>query len=353
MSRTKTLPVLHQYPTASKSALLLSPCIRWADTASKWYDENIVDRDDNVARNEGIDFHTQIDDFISHRGALTTVGSNVDKWFRKASEYYLQDLKPRCEWLRSEVAIAINWFTSEAVELQVTGRKYPHDKYPAIDGWQFGTADIVAVLKTGELYVADWKTGGSDGAEDQLKSLACGFQRLTTVSMSGQVHYPRNVIISTLSVNEHGVWPDEREVPYTELNVHKDSMEFVWRDITDTTRPQMYVPGIHCTQLYCPHLAYCGAINEAVTGIAYRDDKMASNIKLDGFQAGYGLTDTPRSDDEAGYVMSILSAAKRQTKYLETKLKDYVANGGKVVAGGWVWGDGNNGFRWRKDRGDN
>jgi hypothetical protein len=78
----------------------------------------------------------------------------------------------------SEVAISIDWASGKAEILEgVTGRQYPKK-----DGWQFGTADLVCVLKTGELLIADWKTGGTDGATEQLLSLACGFQKALTVT---------------------------------------------------------------------------------------------------------------------------------------------------------------------------
>jgi len=61
------------------------------------------------------------------------------------------------------------------------------------------------------------------------------------------------------------------------------------------------------------------------------------------------LTPEPSSDEEAGYTMALISAAKRQMKYIEKKLKEYISNGGKVVAGNQIWSEGNNGFRWRKN----
>lgn len=59
-------------------------------------------------------------------------------------------------------------------------------------------------------------------------------------------------------------------------------------------------------------------------------------------------TTEPMSDAEAGYTMAVISAARRQMKYTEQKLKDYIANGGRVISGNLEWSEGNNGFRWRK-----
>ena len=59
-------------------------------------------------------------------------------------------------------------------------------------------------------------------------------------------------------------------------------------------------------------------------------------------------TSEPKSDEEAGYTMAMISAARRQMKYTEQKLKDYIAAGGRVVNCGLEWSEGNNGYRWRK-----
>lgn len=58
------------------------------------------------------------------------------------------------------------------------------------------------------------------------------------------------------------------------------------------------------------------------------------------------ITDEPTSDEEAGYTMALISAMKRQAKYIETCLKEYVSNGGKVVAGNQEWKERSNGWRW-------
>lgn len=52
-------------PSISKSALLLSGCLAWANPRAKWYDEKHTD---TSARDLGTEFHRQIDNFIKGNG---------------------------------------------------------------------------------------------------------------------------------------------------------------------------------------------------------------------------------------------------------------------------------------------
>ncbi len=60
------------------------------------------------------------------------------------------------------------------------------------------------------------------------------------------------------------------------------------------------------------------------------------------------LTSEPISDEEAGYTMALIAAMRRQAKYIESKLKDYIKSGGRVVAGNQEWKERSNGYRWGK-----
>lgn len=330
-----------ELPTLSNSALLLSPCIKWAEPASRWFDESKRDPEDTVARDDGIAFHEAIHDYVErgHLQVFDSEKSHINTWLKHAKLYLDTVISPRSQVMWTELAVAVNWTSGKAEELPtVRNRKYPD--YGKL--WQFGTADLVCLLNTDELYVADWKTGGTDGAEEQLLSLACAIQK----ALMDQGLDRRKVRISCLSVNEHGVWPNEREVSDAELDAHWDAMRFMWEDVNKGGNK--YSPGIHCTKLYCPHLAYCGAISQQGQVVAQGDRQMAqdaSELSQDGLLR---FTDTPASDAEAGFTMSLISAVKRQSKYYESKLKDYVTSGGHVVAGKWMWSDGGNGWRWRK-----
>lgn len=267
---------------------------------------------------------------------------------RAAKEYFDKVLLPRCEVVMSEVAISINWATGEAEILEgVTGRQYPSK-----DGFQYGTADLVCILNTGELLIADWKTGGTDGATEQLMSLACGFQKcLPGVSEKGDVT-SRNVRIACLKVTEEGVDPDERAVSDEQLANHWLGMEMAWAAKDEPNEP---VPGIHCSQLYCPHLAYCSAVCGVVEDAA--DEDTAAMVKAgkepllshSALTKKFKMTDTPRSDEEAGFVMARVTAAKRQMKYYESIVKDYINNGGRATAGNYEYRETGSGFRWGRN----
>lgn len=264
---------------------------------------------------------------------------------RRAKEYFNDVLVPRCETIMSEVAISINWAEGKAEILEgVTGRQYPERP-----GWQNGTADLVCLLKTGELLIADWKTGGTDGATEQLYSLACGFQKCLPMDEAGVQSRP--VRIACLKVTEEGVDPDERAVSDEQLANHWLAMEIAWSDKDKKNPP---VPGIHCTQLYCPHLAYCDAITTVVSDAATEDDKAivangkAPLISPDSLLKRHRMTGDLTSDEHAGYVMARVTAARRQMKYYEAMVRKHVENGGKVLAGNYQWRETGSGFRWGK-----
>lgn len=322
---------LHEAPSLSKSALLLSPCLAWASPDRAWFDEKRVDAEDTTKRDLGITFHDILDQ--NQKGHAIEVPPALTKQVAHALNY-LTDLELRSTWVQSEVPVTVNWELGEAAILVgVVGRNYPKRA-----GWQNGTADLVCLLQDGSLYVGDWKTGGTDGAEEQLLSLACGLQRAIFP------HTKPPVRIACIQVNEEAVWPHERLVPQAELDAHWDAMRFQWEDIG---KPNDYVPGIHCTTLYCPHLGYCGAISAGVKQLA--KEATAPTSSAGGpVPMTSTYSDKPVSNQEAGETMATVSAAKRQIKYVEAGLKTYIQNGGRVTAGAYEWSDGGNGFRWRK-----
>jgi hypothetical protein len=249
----------------------------------------------------------------------------------------------------SEVAISIDWASGKAEILEgVTGRQYPKK-----DGWQFGTADLVCVLKTGELLIADWKTGGTDGATEQLLSLACGFQKALTVTevivtnaQDFTYEAGRPVRVACLKVTDYGVEADERAVSDEQLANHWLAMEMAWEGKDKKNAP---VPGTHCTQLYCPHLAYCPAITGLVTDSAQEEQSREQRfIPVDNLVRKPRLTAAPKDDYEAGFTMALVYAARRQLKYYESSVREYLSKGNRAVSGQYEWGETNSGFRWRK-----
>ncbi len=341
---------IHGPVSLSKSALLLSPCIAWAGPQALWYDEDKVDHSDTEKRDKGTSFHRDIDRFTGTGIIHLDKTEEENKWRLHATKYLDEVLIPRCDSVQTEVAVGINWVTNEAeVFPDVKDRGYP--KRP---GWQFGTADLVCILKDGSLLIADWKTGGNDGATEQLLSLAAGFRLCMPVNYGPTGIGPavlRPVRILCLQVNEYGVWPHEDPVSPEEIEAHWDSMRFQWEDIGKRNDP---VPGIHCTTLYCPHLAYCSAISGVVGKASENAPEgegplVKATDLVKGSRLGHRMTDKPSSNDEAGFVMARISAAKRQMKYWEKALQEFVTKrGGKVTQGQYEWGPGNNGWRWRK-----
>ncbi len=338
------MEALHEPPSLSKSALLLSPCLAWANPQAKHYDEKYVEGDKLSKRDKGTLFHKLVD--LDYRGLyrdaeLWEAPDDVKAWLAHADTYIDRVLGPRCDTIQSEMAISVNWATGEAeIQQGVKDRKYLRKH-----GWQNGTADLVCILKDGSLLIADWKTGGNDGATEQLLSLGAAFQKC--MPRNPLTNELRQLYTLCLQVNEDGVWP--RESLWTQQSVvsHWDSMRFKWEDVVsgNTGTP---VPGIHCTALYCPHLAYCTAIQAATVGLAERDEKGCGLVAANDLVQRLRVTGSPTSNEEAGFTAAILSAVKRQQKYLEAKLKEYIATGGRVTQGGYVWADGGNGYRWRK-----
>lgn len=324
----------------SKSALLLSPCLTWAHSSSRWYDEEKVDRTDTEKRDRGTAVHNSLDE---HNKKLVITRSGLwdslsEKLYQHASRYLDQVIAPRCFSIKSEVCVGVNWRTGEAkIFWDVVERKYP-----SIQGWQFGTADLFCTMHDGSILIADWKTGGTEGAEEQLLSLATAFGLAL-----GYNENSAHIYTSCLQVSENGVWPHETDVTDM-LASHALAMELQTDELIKKG-VKVPVSGIHCTTLYCPHLAYCGAITGIVCDSSELDRSGQEPIPVSRLVSGMRMTDKPCSDQEAGYVMSRITAAKRQMKYWEECLKDYVTkHNGKVTAGSHEWGPGNNGWRWRK-----
>lgn len=343
--RQKTLKVL-QRVSMSKSALLLSGCLAWAHPTAQWYDESRVAKDKLEKRDNGTLFHTLIHCDIRGIHRPVTDNERIETLATMAKEWVDTKLRPRLTkaapvevspvtpYIMTEQAVAVNWVTGDAKLIEVVDRDYPD-----MPGYQMGTADLVCWLDDRTIMVLDWKTGGTEAAEAQLLSLGYGFKKALNAT---------KLIINCfqLGFDETGVpflYPHEREVSDDEIEEHRTAMQFQWEDIEKANRPRI---GIHCTTLYCNHLAYCKGINSVVESLARDAGKgSAPMVAQNGV---FDLTDKPCSDAEAGYVMERLSAADRQIKYLKDGMKEYVAKGGRVISGDWEWSEGNNGFRWRK-----
>ncbi len=250
-------------------------------------------------------------------------------------QYVTDQLVGRFDRIHSELAVGVNWSSHKASIVEVENRQYP--KWP---GYMWGTADLVCV-NSDTLYIGDWKTGSTAGSEEQLLSLLAGFVE----GFRGQGYPPPStMLISCLEVTEEGICANEREVSKDELEAPWQAMVFQAERLGASYNP---VPGIHCTVLYCPHLAHCKAIKEVINTAAELPEGKLFEVHMDRL---FQLTDKPKSDDEASEIMARVSAANRSLKYLTACMKEYVKNGGEIVSGQWKWSEGPDGFRWRKTK---
>lgn len=320
--------------TASKSGLLLSGCLRWAHPAARWYSDR---PDDAQAREDGKAFHHALD--LHAQGLPASYPQAVADKVRVAREYYDKKLLPRCEEIHTEVAMGINFKTGEAVGLASSDRNYPED-----DDYFYGTADIVAILKSGKLLIADWKTGGSDGADEQLKTLALMALRIFQ-NTSEKVTDCR---IAVLSVSDDEVMVHEREVPLAELQSHYNSVRDAIAKSRATAKPSLPVVGTHCTQMYCPHLAKCPATFKDASRML--EGALGSGKVTDGGPPPkeYEFTEQPEGERHAGWMAMRMRAIKRAMTYYDGCLKDHARSGNRVMYDGYEWAEGGAGFRWKK-----
>lgn len=326
--------------TASKSALLLSPCVRWAWEGAKHYEDEYAD---TTKRDKGVAFHALMDDYYKlitnepseHTGqdVIETpycTSPDVLMWHRLTVQWSIDFLEPRCNRIRSEVYTAYNFTTDKSYQdPTVCNRGYPTES--CFDGYIHGTADIVAELSNGKLLIADWKTGGGTGAPEQLMTLACSLSKPTD-----------QVTLAILYVSEKGVRPVVWDCSQEELAAHKERMRSQLDQVGKNTTP---VQGIHCTQLYCGHLAYCPGPTLTVEASSEGPEGL---IPVSRLKRSYAIQEAPTSKEHAGYIMERVTAAKRQIDFYEKRIRKYVSDGGKCIAGDFEFSKGNDGFRWRK-----
>ena len=320
--------------SASKSALLLSPCLRWAWAGAREYGDEFANTE---KRDKGTLFHALMDAY--YRKDTTSIKlfpqylDEVWQWYLKAVAWSKLHLENRCASIYSEVYVATDMSTMDVhADPNVKNRQYP--KMP---GHIPGTTDLVCVLNDGSLLVADWKTGGGTGADKQLLTLALGC-RSTFPTPQGAL---RNIRLAVLYAGEDGVRPHEWEVTNDELEAHRVAMLFQLQDVGVRTEP---VPGIHCTQLYCNHLAYCPGITATVETASESPEGL---LPARGLVRKYDISTAPTGSKHAGAIMERVTAAKRQLDFYQERVRQYCNDGGRCIAGDFEYGKGKDGFRWR------
>lgn len=322
--------------SASKSALLLSPCLRWAWEGAKPYEDQYAD---TTKRDKGTNFHAGIERYFrsGELDAMSEIKPNWDdvaEWLCLAIGWVKAFLEPRCESIHPEVYVGFNFETGEYhVDPTVRNRAYPKD----MPGFLPGTADLVCVLHDGSLLVADWKTGGGTGADKQLLTLALGLRHVFRKA-DGTL---RPIKLAILYVSDDGVHPVEWVVSEGDLQSHQHAMAFQLADVGVRNEP---VPGVHCTQLYCPHLAYCPGITQVVESASEGAQSLLAPGRL---VRRYSLAEAPSSEEHAGYIMERVTAAKRQMAFYEERIRAWASNGGRVIAGDFEYSKKADGFRWR------
>lgn len=253
-------------PTASKSSLVLSGCTHWIDKPA------FVDQfADTTKRDIGTVFHSGAE-LLLHGKALPDVVDGckrqlrtmwkgdvarlpdanqvVSRMLRSTDTYIRESRGVIWEMLGTEVAVSVHVKHWGRAILDVTDRGYPDNPLLFC-----GTADLVGLDKHG-LWVADWKTGGTDTARDQMMSLAA--------ILAPPDH---GATICTLSVREDGVYSWDEYLSRDELDDH------LGRVMTALTSPIGEPnPGAHCVAMYCPYLYNCPATNRAIEEFA-GDDK--------------------------------------------------------------------------------
>ena len=316
--------------SASKSALLLSPCLRWAWEGAKPYEDEFAD---TTKRDKGTMFHKGMEGYYDVCDSKVR-NLEVQGWVDLAVTWSKAHLEPRCQEVMSEVYVGFNFDTGEShSDVKVRDRQYPKD----MPSFLPGTADLVCILGDGSLLVADWKTGGGTGADKQLMSLALGLRDVFRTA-DGKL---RPVRLAILYATEQGVHPVEWECSDAELESHRQAMAFQLADVGVRTEP---VPGIHCTQLYCNHLAYCPGIAATVDGAAEAPQGLLPAASL---VRRYDIQEAPSGAEHAGSIMERVTAAKRQMDFYEKRVRKYVLDGGHCIAGDFEYSQKADGFRWR------
>ena len=291
---------------------------------------------DTTKRDKGTLFHAAMDRYYREGEKWLKVcvhSPEVTGWVRLAIDWSKKHLEPRCAAIYSEVYVATNFGTGEVfADPNVKNREYP-DK----PGFMPGTTDLACILTTTELLVADWKTGGGVGADKQLLSLAVGLQDTYPLPDGTK----RKVRLCVLYAGPDGVRPVEWEVTDAELQDHRMAMHFQLVDVGVRKEP---VPGIHCTQLYCNHLAYCPGITATVEAAAESPEGLLPAARL---VRKWDISSAPTGPQHAGAIMERVTAAKRQLDFYQERVRKHCEGGGKCIAGEFEYSKQKDGYRWR------
>lgn len=318
--------------TASKSGLLLSGCLAWAHPSSRWYSDRPEDaeaREDGKAVHHCLHLHVQ--------GLPYSAPAHLAAKIAAGAKFFDENILPRAERVWSEVVLGINFSTGETTMLEDLADR----DYPESDTWFYGTADLLVLLKSGSLLIADWKTGAGDGAEQQLLTLAS----IAELELPHEHEATKRICrIAPLYITDEEVFSGEREVAGHELVDHRAAM---YERLTKArAKKHLPVVGVHCTQLYCPHLAYCSATQKTLDEIANADSSGPIELATDAYQ----FSTEVESGRHAGWMASRMRAAKRALKFFDGSVRDYVKAGNRATYDGYEYRETGRGFMFVKEK---
>lgn len=260
-------------PTASKSSLVLSGCTHWI--GKPHYEDKYAD---TTKRDIGTVVHAGCEGLLNGQSlqeatdeckeymhslwkgdvaGLRDADQVVVRMLLAADKYIRDSRGVSWDLLGTEVAVSYDIRTGHRIILDIVDREYPRE-----GGFLRGTADIYGLNKFGA-YIADWKTGGTDSARDQMMTLAA------IMAPPGE-----GATICTLAFREEAggaykvnAW--DEYVSRHDLDEHLDVMAK-----SLTAPPSEPRPGARCIVHYCPYLFACQATMKAVEEMYASDTKV-------------------------------------------------------------------------------
>ena len=294
--------------TGSKSALAIH-CSAWLYEGARHYDESFSD---SSKRDSGTRVHEAL-----FTGSPANLESDDERAMFMHGKSALELILATYSNVQQECVYSINLQTREGAAWPLLkDRKYPEAPTHVV----FSTADVVAV-REGELLVADFKTGEGEGVKEQLMTLALS---IVCSKQHGNAP-PGKITLRAIYLKPEGFRTKDWDVTIADLFEHKDVLSNVIDD-------QSYRPGPHCSQLYCPHAAYCPAHREPRERLAGKE--------------GFEWDEVPTSSEHAGKMASALKVIDRQSKYFKECLKVWHRQGNRIIDGDWELKDTDRGFRW-------
>ena len=245
--------MLNERWSASKSALLYSPCTAWLHPAAEW------DEASSEAADHGTEVHKAIE--IALNGSPTDPIGGFEEYTGPAVKW-LEGILGASPYSLSGLTVepSISVQQNGLGHILSTGR----ESYPKEPGYLNGTADVVYIpFDKKTCIVVDWKTGDPYKAKDQLMTIAA---LLSAVCPS----------IQRYALYSAKVEPG-RTLTGLSLSCTGDEAKAILADLKArmAAAPGKHVIGEHCYELYCPHRFSCKAMSDVygVEGLEVPSDQ--------------------------------------------------------------------------------